>query len=39
MRCNICEKSAIVWTYDGKWRCVHCTPKEFKWNKEKGRYE
>ena len=38
-KCDRCGGSAIIHGYDGSWRCVICTPKEFKWNKEKLRYE
>ena len=38
-RCMRCDKGAIVVLYDGSWRCVHCNPKKFTWNKETKMYE
>ena len=37
--CDRCDGRAIVIGADGSWRCVICSPKEFKWNKETMRYE
>jgi hypothetical protein len=43
MSISQCERcfggKSIIHGYDGSWRCVICTPKDFKWNKEKLRYE
>ena len=38
-RCMRCDKRAIVILYDGSWRCAHCNPKKFTWNKETKMYE
>ena len=38
-QCDRCFGRAIVIDGEGIWRCVVCTPKDFKWNKEKRRYE
>jgi len=38
-RCDRCGGKAIIHGYDGSWRCVVCTPKDFKWNKKTMSYE
>mgnify|MGYP003134335502 FL=1 len=38
-RCDRCGGRAIIIGADGSWRCVICSPKEYKWNKEKMKYE
>jgi len=38
-KCDRCEGRAIFIGADGSWRCVRCSPKEFKWNKETQKYE
>ena len=38
-QCDRCGGKAIFIGYDGEWRCVRCTPKEFKWNKKEMKYE
>ena len=38
-RCERCDGRAILIGADGSWRCVICSPKEYKWNKEKMKYE
>jgi tRNA(Ile2) C34 agmatinyltransferase TiaS len=37
--CERCGGKAIIHGYDGSWRCVVCTPKEFKWNNKTMKYE
>ena len=39
MICEICDKKAFVWTYDGEKYCANCTKKEWKWNNDTMRYE
>ena len=39
LRCLRCGKKAFFVGADGSKRCVICEPKEFKWNKEKQKYE
>ena len=38
MRCDRCEKRGSVLDYEGNWRCVHCNPKKFIWDKKKLIY-
>ena len=38
-KCERCDGRAIIIGADGSWRCVICSPKEFKWNKETQKYE
>ena len=38
-RCEICDGRAIIIDELGEWRCVICSPKKWKWNKETKKYE
>ncbi len=38
-KCDRCDGRAIIIDAHGNWRCVVCTPKEFKWNKKEMKYE
>ena len=38
-KCDRCDGRAIFIGADGSWRCVVCSPKEWKWNKKTMSYE
>ena len=38
-KCDRCDGRAIIIDEHGNWRCVVCSPKDWKWNKETYEYD